>query len=303
MDLRRQRSGVRALIAGGLIAFAAPAGAQELACTVSVNIAQLPGTEYQFLSDLQGEIIRYINGRSWTDDVFADRERIDCSLQIVFREAQGLSRFRADLIVQSSRPIYGTTQRTNVLVLSDTDWEFGYNRGQGLIYNPSRYDAFNSVIDYYVMLILGYDYDTFSELGGTGHLERARAIAEQARGAGAEGWFVPGDDYSRGVLVQQLLDTRYEPLRRAYFQYHFHVLDHFTSAHEQSWEQALEVLRAVNELYTEFNARRHATDVFFSTKHQELADLLSDAPQRSEAYELLVEMDASHQSTYDALVN
>ena len=53
----------------------------------------------------------------------------------------------------------------------------------------------------------------------------------------------------------------------------------------------------------EFNARRHATDVFFSTKYQEIADLLADAPQRNEAYELLVEMDASHQSTYDALVN
>jgi len=293
----------RAAIAVVLLALAPASRAQEMACTVSVNIAQLPGTEYQFLSELQGEVLRYVNGRSWTDDVFADRERIDCSMQIVFREAQGLSRFRADLIVQSSRPIWGTTQRTNVLVLSDTDWQFNYNRGQGLIYNPSRYDAFNSVIDYYALLIVGYDYDTFSQLGGTVYLERARAIAEQARGAGAEGWFIPGDDYSRGVLVQQLLDTRFEPLRRAYFRYHFDVLDHFTTAHEESWEKALEVLRDVNTLYVEFNARRHATDVFFTTKYQEIADMLADAPQRTEAYELLVEMDASHQSTYDALVN
>jgi hypothetical protein len=282
---------------------AVSARAQELACTVSVNVQQLPGAEYQFLSELQGEVLRYLNGRSWTDDVYEDRERIDCSMQIVFREAQGLSRFRADLIVQSSRPIWGTTQRTNVLVLSDTDWEFNYNRGQGLIYNPSRYDAFNSVIDYYALLILGYDYDTFDELGGTPYLDRARAIAERARGAGAEGWFVPGDDYSRGILVQQLLDTRYEPLRRAYFRYHFDVLDRFTTGHEESWEEALNVIRDVNTLYTEFNARRHATDVFFSTKYQELTDMLADAPQRTEAYELLVEMDAAHQSTYDALVN
>jgi hypothetical protein len=282
---------------------AAPARAQELNCSVSVNTQRLQGAEYEFLTELQTEIERYLNGRSWTDDRFDDRERIDCSFQLVFQEAEGLSRFQAALVVQSSRPIYGTAQRTNVVLLSDDAWRFNYNRGQGLIYNPTRYDPFNSVIDYYALLILGYDYDTFAELGGTPYFERARAIAEQARGAAAEGWFLPGDDYTRGNLVLQLLDTRFEPLRRAYYQYHFGVLDHFTTAHEEAWAQALETLRGLNALYVEFNARRHATDVFFSTKHAEIAEMLADAPQRTEAYELLVEMDASHQSTYDALVN
>jgi len=294
----------RLAFALGLLALAAPvARAQELNCSVSVNISQLQGAEYQFLSELGVEVERYLDGRSWTEDVFADRERIDCSMQIVFRVADGLSRFTADLIVQSSRPIWGTTQRTNVLLISDTGWEFTYNRGQGLIYNPGRYDEFNSVIDYYALLILGYDYDSFEELGGTQHFERARRIAELARGGSSLGWFVPGDDFSRGNLITQLLDPRFEPLRRAYFQYHFGVLDHFTSAHEESWTQAMLVLQNLNALYVEFNARRHATDVFFLTKYQEIADLLADAPQRSEAYELLVQMDATHQNTYDALVN
>ena len=116
-------------------------------------------------------------------------------------------------------------------------------------------------------------------------------------------WFVPGDDFSRGNLVVQLLDPRFAPLRRAYFEYHFGVLDHFTTAHEEAWTRAMDVLRSLNELYAEFNARRQATDVFFFTKYQEIAELLREAPQRSEAYELLVQMDATHQTTYDALVN
>lgn len=300
------RRGLRlALALGTALALLPSARAQELNCTVTVNYSLLQGNDFQFLGELQGEVERYLNDRAWTEDVFADRERISCSFQIVFREAEGLSRFQADLIVESNRPIYGTTQRTEVLVVSDDAWRFNYNRGQGLLYNPSRYDSFTSVLDYYALLILGYDYDTFAELGGQPYFERARQVAEVARGAsgGGDGWFDAADDYSRGVLVEQLLDTRFEPLRRASFAYHFNVLDRFATAHEEAWEQAMTILGTLNELYLEFNARRHATDVFFDQKHGELALLLADAPQRAEAYELLVEMDPTHQTSYDALVN
>src|SRR5690606_10315626 len=160
-----------------------------------------------------------------------------------------------------------------------------------LIYSPNRFDAFVSVLDFYANLILGYDYDTFSELGGQRYFERARAIAELARGVNAEGWFLVGDERTRGALITQLLDPRFEPLRRAHFAYHFGVLDHFTTEHEEAWERAMEVLASLNALYDEFNARRFATDVFFSAKHTELAALLADAPRRNEAYELLIEMD------------
>jgi hypothetical protein len=286
-----------------LLALAAPSRAQELRCTVTVNKEALQGTEFAYLDDLREEITRYVNDRAWTDDVFLDRERIDCQMQITFTRALSLNTFEAQIVVSASRPIYGTTQRTQTLSVLDTHWgPFTYTQGQGLIYAPNRFDPFVSVLDFYTLLILGYDYDTFSELGGQPFFERARAIAELARGVDAEGWFIVGDERTRGSLITQLLDPRYAPLRRVHFDYHFGVLDHFTTQHEEAWERAMEVLTALNTLYEEFNARRFATDVFFSAKYEELTDLLSDAPRRNEAYELLAEMDAPHLQTYDRIV-
>ena len=287
----------------GLLSFAHPGRAQELRCTVTVDIRALQGTEFTYLNDLQEDVARYLNDRSWTDDVFLDRERIDCAVAITFTRALTLNTFEANLVVSATRPIYGTPQRTQTFVVQDSRWgPFNYTQGQGLVYSPNRFDPLVSVLDFYANLILGYDYDSFSELGGQRYFERARAIAELARGVDAEGWFLVGDERTRGALITQLLDPRFQPLREAVFDYHFGVLDHFTTQHEQAWERAMEVLVSLNELYQEFNARRYATDVFFSAKHTELADLLENAPRRSEAYELLAQMDPSHLTTYDSIV-
>ena len=113
----------------GAVALAPRADAQQLNCTVSVDYRALPGNEFRFLGELETEIRRYLNDRSWTDDVFLERERIDCSFQIVFTFAEGLSRFQAQIVVGASRPIYGTQQRTTVFIVQDDDWIFEYGQG------------------------------------------------------------------------------------------------------------------------------------------------------------------------------
>ena len=289
-----------ALVAFSLLA--GPALAQELNCRVSVNISALPGNEFSFLNDLRDEIEQYLNGRSWTDDRFEEQERIDCTVGITFTEARGLDRFIAQMVVGSRRPIYGTQQSTSVFQVVDTSWDFQYNRGQPLIYDPNRFDALTSLLDFYALLILGYDYDTFSELGGTPFFQRARDISELAQAQGGTGWVSVGDDQTRTALVRQLLDTRYEPLRRAYFLYHLGTLDRFTREPERAWETGYSAIEAVYELFLEVS-RRYATDVFFATKSGEIADLFAEADNvRNQLYAMLMEMDPARSSDYDKLV-
>ena len=293
-----------ALAAAALFVAAAPS-AQELNCDVSLNRAALAGSDYGFLDDLETDLQRYFNDRAWTDDVFQERERIDCTVTIQITAAPTLTTFDANLLVQASRPIYGTGQRTTVLLVGDDAWSFSYTRGQSLNYDPNRFDAFLSVLDFYANIILGYDYDTFSELGGTEYFERARRIADLGRGNSvAVGWGSDvGEDRSRYALVQELLDPAFAALRRAHFAYHYDVLDTFTVEHEAAWERGIAVLQELNLLYQQFNRRRYATDVFWGSKYQELTDLFRQAPQRNEAYALLSVMDPSHIGTYDALIN
>jgi hypothetical protein len=288
-----------------LFVSAGQARAQELNCIVDLNTAQLQGNEFQFLrEELGNNINRYLNDRAWTDDVFENRERIDCSFQITILANQGLSSFSAELVVRASRPIYGTGQRTQTMLIGDRAWDFNYTRGQSLIYDPNTFDDLTSVLDFYATLILGYDYDTFSEMGGTPFFEQARQTAELGRARSGRGWTSEaGDDRSRYTLITEILDPAFAPLRRAIFAYHYTVLDHFVEDPEAAWEDALVTFAAINELYQQFNRRRYATDVFFAAKFEEIAELMVDAPGRNEAYALLSEMDAAHLSTYDVLVN
>lgn len=286
----------------------APVQAQELNCQISLDRQAITGTEFDFLDEFRQELFRYVNNRAWTDDVFRPEERIDCQIQLTFTNALSQTSFSAQLVVQASRPIYGTAQRTTTMRVADNDWEFNYARGQSLIYDPNRFDPLTSVLDYYANLILGYDYDTFSPLGGTRYFERAQRIAELARttpaGSPGGGWFGQGiEDRARFTLVNELLDPVFQPVRQAQYDYHFNVLDHFVIQHEQAWADAVAVLNALHELYLQNNRRRYVTDVFFGAKYQELAALLADAPQRNQAYALLSEMDSAHLGTYDALVN
>ena len=286
------------------VVLAAAPSAQELNCQVSLSRVALSGSEFAYLDDLRTEIARYVNGRAWTDDVFDADERIDCRLQMTITEATSQTSFLAQLVVQASRPIYGTAQTSPTILLSDDSWAFSYTRGQNLVSDLNRYDPLTSMLDFYALVILGYDYDSFTELGGTPHFERARRVAEVARAAGADNWGGDlGEDRSRLSLVQELLDPTFVTLRRSHFTYHFGVLDQFVLQPQESWAQAVAVMGELHALFLQFNRRRYATDVFFATKHTEIAGLLRDAPERNQAYAFLSEMDAAHLSTYDVLVS
>ena len=293
-----------------LVLLAAPlaASAQELNCQVALDRQAIAGSEFGFLEEFRTEVFRYVNNRAWTDDVYQPNEQIDCQIQITFRQALTQTAFTASILVQASRPIYGTGQRTSTVRVLDDTWRFSYTRGQNLVYDPNRFNPLTSVLDFYANVVLGYDYDTFEPLGGTPYFERAQRIAELARtdndaGQPGAGWFGQGsEDRARATLVTELLDPTFEPLRQAHFAYHFDVLDHFVLQPQLAYADGMEVLTALHDLYTLYNRRRYATDVFFGAKYQEITDLFRDAPQRNQAYALLSEMDPAHLSTYDALI-
>lgn len=280
----------------------APVQAQELDCTVRVDYSQLSGSDFDFLDDLEDDIEEYLNEYTWTEDRFQRAERIDCSFEVLLQEAISMTQFRAQLVVATLRPIYGTTQSTPVVRLSDTQWQFRYARNTPLVHNLDTHDDLTSVLDYYAYLILGYDYDTFSEQGGTPHFQQARTIADRARSAGGSGWSQLGGSPNRSELLTQLLDPRFEPLRTVYFTYHYGGLDRFAEETETARANVLSGLRDLQSLYREVS-NTHALDMFFDTKYQELAAIFEQASTSAQAYGILSDIDPSHLSEYNTLVN
>ena len=279
----------------------ASAQAQEFNCTVSINTSQISGTSYTFLEELDDRIEEYINKNKWTQDRFRDVERIECNMRIVIQEAISLTRFQAQLVVELRRPIYGTTQSTVTVRINEPNWQFNYAQGDPLTFDTESYDPLTSVLDFYAYVMLGYDYDTFSEMGGTEHFRKARRIAEIAQSQGGTGWNQVGTDRSRSQLITQLLDTRFQPLRKAYFQYHYGGLDHFTAQTEEARLAVLDALAEIQKVY-QAQSRQYVFDLFFDTKYQELAAVFEQSNVRNDAYALLSEVDPAHLTEYNALI-
>jgi len=276
--------------------------AQELRCRVRIDMSALSGTDqFTHVLELKPLIEEYMNNWAWTDDRFSREERIKCDLEITMLSGSttGVNRFSAQLSVGAHRPIYGTRSESNLTQIADGSWQFTFEPNSSLLYDPDTFNALTSVIDYYVFLILGYDYDSFLPLGGTPFFERARKIVYLAPG-GAAGWSVSGDN-TRGKLITELLDPRLERFRQAYFDYHYRCLDHFVQDPTAARNAALDALRAVQGVLNEVN-NQYAIDLFLATKNQEIVGIFEDSNEASLAYGILIDIDPSRSSIYDKLI-
>ncbi len=242
-----------------------------------------------------------MNDQNWTDDQFRPFEQIACSMQIVILEAVSLSEFRSRLIVTTRRPIYGTSQSTVVVRINDAEWQFEYGRGNSLKYDLQQYDSLTSVLDFYAYVMLGYDYDTFSKLGGTPHFETARQVADEAKSSDDPGWSSVSTQRNRRQLISDLLAQRHRPLREAYYQYHLNGLDQFVEEPKGARKEVLKVVENLQTLSQNVSSS-YPLDLFFSAKYQEITAIFSEGDLSNQAYNLLTQIDPSHSTEYNELV-
>ncbi len=302
LRLRCFRFAIAALLMIGIAVVSAPkTQAQELNCSVNLDISQLSGSDFGFLRDLETRIREYLNERRWTDDRFEPEERIDCTFQIFIEQSSGIGEFSSQLVVAARRPIYDTAQTTTIFRVKD-QWSFEYSRGASLLFEPNRFDRLTSVLDFYAFMILGYDYDTFSPLGGTAYFQQARRIADLATSQNADGWDQIGNDQTRSALVTDILRPRLRRLREVSYTYHLEGLDRFVESTEEARASILSQIERLQELTQEVS-RSYAIDVFFGAKFEEFAAVFRDSRLSSEAYSILTTIDPAHSSTYNELVN
>lgn len=291
------------LILGAILVGALPLQAQEFNCTVQIDTKALSGSDFSHLGQLKDQVEEYLNGRAWTNDTFQPEERIQCSVTITFLSAntQGIDRFTARMTLGISRPIYGSPNLSEVFRMIDENWQFAFDRNQSLFYDPERYDPLSSTLDYWAYVMLGYDYDTFSELGGTPYFEAARKVRDIANTAGGLGWNAISDDRSRAAIVRDMLDPRMADFRRGLYTYHFDGLDLFLSDPVKARANTLDMLEKT-QVVREDLPTSLVLDLFFTTKKDELTSFFVDSNVSSEAYGRLLAIDPSNASTYDRLL-
>jgi hypothetical protein len=279
--------------------------AQEFNCSVSINDRQISGSSYDYISELQGDLENYLNNHRWTNDRYEDHERILCNIQLVLTGVDSNYNYSAEVVFTMRRPIYNSNQQSLAIVLSDNNWRFHYPRNKNMVHDDMQFDDLTSFIDFYAYIMLGFDYDTFTELGGTRHFNRAHSVFELGQNSGVQGWGRSiGSQRNRFGLITDLSNPAYEDLRRAIYRYHRLGLDQFTIDDEIARKQIMSALELLRE-NKRVTGNNYLFDIFFSSKYTEIVALFRDADveTRLEAYNLLREVDPAHTSEYERLQN
>ena len=273
---------------------------QVFEVSVDVNTTQISTTDYEYLDQLGPMIKEYLETNSWTDDRYEEFERIRVNITIAINTVEE-RQFTATILLSSERPIYNTMQVTPVLIITDNSWSFNFSPNHNLLFDSYQYDPIASVLDFYANLVLGFDYDTYSEKGGEEFFRTARRISDLGETSGI-GWSATGSRRNRSDLITQILNPDYEDFRKALYQYHRHGLDLFTQEPNRSRDNILEAFNLIHQSQRR-TTDRYLYELLFSAKHREFRAVFMDADtdRRLEAYHILTTIDDSRISEYERL--
>src|SRR5687767_13022190 len=232
-----------------LFVFHYPSLAQELSCNVTINATQINTSDRGIFRDMEVAIEQFLNSRKWTNDAYKAHEKINCNMLITITKMPAIGSFSATVQIQAARPVYNTNYSSMVFNFADRDWEFEYIESLPLEYNDNTYTTnLTSMLAFYAYTIIGFDYDTFSELGGTTYFQRALNVVNNAQQSNAPGWQSLGSNRNRYWLAENLTNSQMIDLRKALYAYHRLGLDTFDKDADASRAVILKGLKEIKKV-------------------------------------------------------
>lgn len=287
-----------------LLSFGLLTTAQELRCNIQVISSQVQGTNRQVFQTLQSELFEFMNNRAWTEHIYSNEERIECNILINIQEQIG-NEFSGSIQIQSRRPVYNSSYNSSVFNYKDNDVKFEYIEYEPLEFSLSENKSnLTSMLAYYAYIIIGLDYDTFSEQGGTPYFQNAERIVNNAQNAPEKGWKAFEGRKNRYWLVENLLNNDYKDIRTFLYRYHRHGLD---KMHEEAAEGRAEIaesLELLQEVYREKpDPFMFLFELIVDIKSDEIVNVFSESfPEEiNRVQNIMVEIDPSHADRYEKL--
>ena len=297
------------LVAALLIVLAAgTAVSQELYCNVQVSAQKIQGSNREVFQNMQRDIYEFMNSMVWTDNIFSFSERIECNLLINLDEQLSADEFRGTVQIQLSRPVYNTTYKSTVLNFVDNNFQFRYVEFQPLEFNPNSHTSnLVSVLAYYAYLLIGMDFDTYSQGGGTPYFQVAEKIVINAQNAPEQGWkpYDGSRNRNRYWLVKNILDSEYSGVRQFIYLYHLRGLDRMESDMTRARTEIYESLRRLQEVYRQRpDPFMYYMTVVLDAKADEIVNIFSQAfpEEKNRVVQVLTEIDPANETKYKKIL-
>ena len=297
-----------------LLAFtgiAAGSSAQEIQARVTVLTAKISTqVDKKVFQTLQTALTNFVNNRRWTSDAFQPNEKIQCNFLLNIDQDLGNNVYKGKLTVQAARPIYSTTYDSPIMNFLDDNVTFKYVEFQPIEFNENRVQGndplaanITAILAYYVNMILGFDYDSFSLRGGDVYFQKAWNIVNNApENRDITGWKSFESLRNRYWLAENLNNNRFALIHDALYAYYRSGLDLFYENEDAGRNGIINCLTFLSTLNTE-NPNSMIMQFFFQGKSNEIVKVFSkaSADQKSRAREMLIKLDITNGAAYKDL--
>lgn len=284
-------------------AFSISSYAQELNATITINSDKVQGTNTQVFTTLQNALTEFINNKKWTDATFNINERIDCTFTIIINE-QNDNSFSGELQIQARRPVYNSSYTTTILNFRDRQFDFEYVEFEPLEFVESMLNSnLTATMVFYVYIILGLDFDSFSPKGGAAFLQQAQQIVSLAQSQMSwTGWKAFESNQNKHAIATALTDNTSEAFRQMWYTYHRRGLDEMAANADRARTTIIESLPALEEVRS---ARPTSVllQMFSLAKLDEVIAIYSKATtqEKQAGYELLSNIYPTESSRLDKI--
>ncbi len=295
---------IKSLIFFSILLFSKISFAQDVNCRVQILTPSIQSSDKQIFTEMEKAIFEFINNTKWTNDIIQINERIDLNIIINIKEQIGQDEFKATAQIQSSRPVFNTSYNSTLFNYSDDEWTFKYTLNQALEFseNDARSNL-TSLIAYYVNIVIGMDYDSFSSLGGTSYYQKARNIVNLCQSQPGKGWKAFDGTRNRFILIDNYLDNAFKPIRETNYRYHRIGLDIMSQNIDNGRQEIADCLPLLQKVYKD-RPNSMLLNVFFGAKADELINIFSKAlpNEKSKIVTILSETDPANNNKYQQIL-
>ena len=280
--------------------------AQELQAKITINHAQISGTEKSVFDNLQQTLEQFVNDRQWTHLQFQKNERIVCNfnLQVTkYDKDQGI--FTCKATIQANRPVYNSAYTSTLYNNVDENFTFKFAEFDQLEFNEEQIDnQLTALFAYYAYLLIGLDLDSFSPKGGEDVLQRCMNLTNNAQNLDYPGWKAFDNDRNRFAIINDYLDGSMKPFRQLQYDYYRKGLDEMANNVERGRTEITTALETGLKKAKENRPLSMLPQIWTDYKKDELANIYKGKGTQKEkeaVFEILTSINPSQNKYWDQI--
>ena len=290
-----------------LVFFNTPSSsAQELQAKITINHAQISGTDNSVFDNLQETLEQFVNERQWTNLQFQKNERINCNFNITvgkYDKTDGL--FTCKALIQATRPVYNSAYTTTIYNNVDESFNFKFAQFDQLEFNEETLENhLTTLFAYYAYLIIGLDLDTFAPMGGEDVLQRCMNLTNNAQNTDFPGWKAFDNNRNRYAIISDYLDGSMQPFRQLQYDYYRKGLDEMANNAERGRTEITTAIETLLKKAHEDKPLSLLPQIWTDYKKDELANIYKGKGTQKEkesVYEILFGINPSQNTSWDKI--